>query len=105
MPSIGSQESNMPDTPAHHTHWKRVIDDRLAALRVAAPRRLEVVEELSQHLQDRYDELVAGGVDAAAAREAVLAELESPQLLRELTDVERSAPADPLPLGASGPNL
>ncbi|MBI3401178.1 MAG: ABC transporter permease [Acidobacteria bacterium] len=79
-------------------NWKRAIEDRLAGARIDAARRLEIVDELSQHLQDRYDELRAGGAPDDAARLAALNELDEKNLVRELVDVERP-PLDPLPLG------
>jgi putative ABC transport system permease protein len=80
------------------TDWKRAIEDRLAGARIDGARRLEIVEELSQHLQDRYDELCAGGAPDDVARRTALSELAERNLVRELVDVERP-PLDPLPLG------
>jgi len=42
--------------------FRRAIERRLARLRLAPVRHAEIVEELSQHLHDRYDELRAGGM-------------------------------------------
>ena len=56
--------------------WKRAVEDRLSSVRIDAARRMEIVEELSQHLQDRYDERRAGGASDAAARQAALNELD-----------------------------
>jgi putative ABC transport system permease protein len=49
--------------------WRRLAAQRLGD----AP--AEVVEEVAQHLQDRFDELTAGGVGDDAAYRAVLLEL------------------------------
>ena len=38
-------------------------------------REAEVVEELSQHLRDRYDEMLIGGVGADLAYQTLLREL------------------------------
>jgi len=71
--------------------WKRAIDDRLAGLQIDAARRLEIVEELSQHLQDRYDELRAGGAPDEAARATAVSELDGRNLVRGLADIARPA--------------
>lgn len=78
--------------------WKRAIEERLSGARIDAARRLEIVDELSQHLQDRYDELRAGGASDEAARAGALAELDDRHLVGELTRIERPPP-EPLPLG------
>jgi PadR family transcriptional regulator, regulatory protein PadR len=43
--------------------WKRVIEERLASLRIEPAREAAVVEELAQHLEDRYQELRSEGAD------------------------------------------
>ncbi|HEY8176016.1 MAG TPA: ABC transporter permease, partial [Gemmatimonadaceae bacterium] len=75
--------------------WKLEIRARLAALRLDPTRETEIVEELSQHLDDRYADLRAGGLDDAAARAAALEELSEPGMLeRELRAVtQRGAPS------------
>ena len=78
--------------------WKRAIEDRLAGARIDAARRIEIVDELSQHLQDRFEEMRAGGAPDDAARRAALHELDEHTLVRELVEVERP-PLEPLPLG------
>ena len=41
--------------------WKPEILRRLGPLNLAAAREAEIVDELSQHLEDRYQELLASG--------------------------------------------
>ena len=41
--------------------WKQEIRQRLASLKLDPTREAEIVEELNQHLKDRYTELRAGG--------------------------------------------
>jgi hypothetical protein len=48
---------------------------RLAGLRLAPAREAEIVEELSQHMDDRYEELRAAGTSDPDARLTRLAEL------------------------------
>src|SRR2546425_1177528 len=83
--------------------WKEEIRQRLADLRLAPTRESEIVEELAQHLEDRYQELLAAGATEVEASRAALAELsESDLLTQELRRVERSAPREPVVLGPSG---
>ena len=43
------------------SEWKQEIRERLALLNLAPTREAEIVEELSQHLEDRYAEMLSGG--------------------------------------------
>ena len=65
--------------------WNDEIRDRLGNLRMDPEREAAIVEELSQHLDDRYAELRGQGLDDASARAQALDELhESGRLGREL---------------------
>ena len=55
--------------------WERDLRARLAGLHLSPAREAEIVEELSQHLDDRYEELRAAGSSDADARRQALAEL------------------------------
>src|SRR5215510_4838978 len=80
--------------------WKREIRRRLASLRLEPTREAEIVEELAQHLEDRYAELLSGGAAAEGAYRTALAELrESETLERELLRVERPVAQEPIALG------
>src|SRR5262245_1691760 len=82
--------------------WKQEIRHRLANLKLDPARETEIVEELSQHLEDRYAESLANGATPEEAFRAALVESNSGELLaRELRRVERSAPQDPVVLGAN----
>ena len=59
----------MPD------NWSRDLRARLAELRLSPAREAEILEELSQHLDDRYEELRAAGSGDADARRLVIEEL------------------------------
>ena len=48
--------------------WRDEIRQRLIGLKLEPTREAEIVEELSQHLDDRYAELCASGATADAAR-------------------------------------
>src|SRR5262245_59695368 len=82
--------------------WKQEIRERLAPLKLAPTREAEIVEELSQHLEDRYAESLSGGATKDEAHRAALAELsESATLQRELRRVERRVAQEPISLGTN----
>jgi predicted permease len=87
--------------------WKHEIRRRLADLRLEPAREAEIIEELSQHLADRYAESLAGGATRDEAIRRALEELsEGETLRRELRRVERSSPPEPIPLGTNrGTNM
>ncbi len=82
--------------------WKQEIRQRLAGLKLEPPREAEITEELSQHLEDRYRELIASGVSDDQAFRVVLAELnDTPLLANELHRVERLVRQEPVVLGSN----
>jgi predicted permease len=83
--SIRNPQLNMPD-------WIQEIGRRLASLKLAPEREAEIVDELSQDLDDCYAELLAGGATEDEAYRETLAELSGRETLRrELRRVERRA--------------
>ena len=81
--------------------WKKEIADRIVNLKLEPTREIEIVDELSQHLADRYGELLSGGSTEDDACGVVLAELSQFDLLaRELRRVERAVTQEPVVLGA-----
>jgi putative ABC transport system permease protein len=81
--------------------WKNEIRQRLEGLRLELAREAEIVEELTQHLDDRYAELLAGGLTEEEAICAILSDLNDSDLLaRELRLVERRASQQPIVSGA-----
>ena len=60
--------------------WKPEIRRRLANLQLLPTREAAIVEELAQHLDDCYAELLAGGATEDAAYRAALAELSESEL-------------------------
>src|SRR5215470_15816981 len=82
--------------------WRQEIRERLKPLNLKPTLEAEIVEELSQHLEDRYAESLSGGATEDEARRAALAELsESATLQRELRRVERPSPQEPIALGTN----
>src|SRR5262245_46172056 len=81
---------------------KQEIRRRLASLKLEPAREAEIVEELLQHLEDRYFELLAGGVTEEEACRVTLAELNDTDLLaRELRRVERQVAPEPIVMGTN----
>src|SRR5258706_9280755 len=83
-------------------NWKQEIRQRLVGLKLEPTRVAAIVEELAQHLNDCYAELLASGATQAQAYRQTLAELSGNELLaRELRRVERQVPQEPIVLGTN----
>ena len=81
-------------------YWKAEVKARLAGLSLSPARELEIIEEISQHLQDRYEQELIRGATEEEAQRALLEELNAPELLgRELKQVERRVPQNPVVMG------
>jgi predicted permease len=63
--------------------WTREVRSRLSPLRLSPTREAEIVIELSQHLDDRYNELIAGGAPPDDARRLALGDFRSGNVLAE----------------------
>ena len=63
--------------------WRDEIRQRLAGLRLEPSREDEIIEELSQHLDDCYAEQLSASATDEAARRTVLAELQGSELLQQ----------------------
>ena len=88
--------------------WADVIKDRLTGLNLNPVREAEIVEELSQHLEDRYHELLSQSLSDAEARETAIREAgnisgDIPNLAHELIRIERAVPTEPEVIG--GPSM
>ncbi len=74
--------------------WSKPIRERLAGFEIDAAGESSVVEEIAQHLDDRYAELLARGASAEAARASALEELAAPGFAASLSQsLPRSAPS------------
>jgi putative ABC transport system permease protein len=82
--------------------WEQEIRQRLSKSRLSPTRENAVIEELSQYLDDCYDELRASGVSESEAYQRTLAELSGSEMLqRELRRVERQVHQEPVALGTN----
>jgi macrolide transport system ATP-binding/permease protein len=78
--------------------WSKDIRSRLENLRIDAAREADVVEELSQHLNERYDELKRGGASGQDAHRMALEELLAPDVLTErMRPLKQAQSPPPLP--------
>ena len=76
--------------------WRTLVRDRLAGMDLDPATVDDIVEELAQHLDDRYRGLLAGGIPEAEALARSLAEIDGhPRLQRDLTRLKR--PLQPAP--------
>src|SRR5438094_1550551 len=83
--------------------FKIEIRARLAELSLSPVREVEIVEELSQHLEEEYERALSCGASEDEARQQALEQLNAPDLLgRELKHVERRVSQNPVTLGAEG---
>ncbi|MBZ5499557.1 MAG: ABC transporter permease [Acidobacteriia bacterium] len=81
--------------------WKGEITERLAGLKVDPVREAEICEELAQHLEDRYQELLHGGKTHEEAYQAIQAEWgQGGKLMDELRKIEHIAKHEPIAWGA-----
>jgi len=78
--------------------WKKEIEAAIATLNLSAAREAEVVEELSQHLNDRYEELLISGVGKEEAYRILKQNLIDGKLVAGLKATVRESPT-PIPIG------
>jgi len=85
--------------PSPSADWAAEVRLRLLTLRLSPVRELEIVEELSQHLEDRWRDLLAEGLDPENARRQALADFTGPDILaRQMAPLKQAGwqhPADP----------
>ncbi len=79
--------------------FRTEIRRRLAELGLSPVREAEITEELSQHLQDHYEQALSRGATEREAMDAALQELSVTDLGGELRRVERRVPQNPVPMG------
>jgi hypothetical protein len=70
-----SNRTGLPRGEASRPDWTPHIRERLSSsLRLSPTREREIVDELAQHLDDRWRELVSGGVSPKEAKALALQE-------------------------------
>src|ERR1051325_1749871 len=90
---------NMPE-------WAEHVRPRLSPLRLAPSREAEIVEELSQHLDDHWRELIAGGASPDEATRLALADFREGNILAQyMAPLRQAYPPPSITPGASGGHL
>lgn len=100
MPDISRGAEPRPVEPKRD--WAHEIRARLSPLNLDAAREMEIVEELSQHLDEEYEELRQTGATDADARRLALEELLGPEALAAYMRPLRQARVSP-PVQSGGP--
>jgi predicted permease len=85
--------------------WSKRIRSLLADIQLDAAREAEIVEELTQHLDDAYEEAVASGLSPEEAERAALVPLRDGTLTANLRPVVRASRPEPVPGRAEGNNI
>jgi predicted permease len=81
--------------------WKSELRARLASSKLSPERELEIVEELSQHLEDQYERALSRGLSEEEAYRAALEELETPESLgQQLSRIEVHGPRNQIVPGS-----
>jgi hypothetical protein len=84
--------------------WRRIVQDRIAQLRLEPTAEWDLVEEFSQHLEDIYRELRSGGASDEEAYRNAISELDDTYPLRTGSSrAQRMPKYDPVPVGAATP--
>lgn len=80
--------------------WKHEIARHLAGLSLDPAREMEIVEELTLHLEARYDELRGDGMSEHEARRAALASLDAGDLRARLAPLRQAGMPERVAAGA-----
>src|SRR5688572_12699805 len=81
--------------------WAQHLRPRIASLKLSPVREAEIVEEMAQHLDERYEELRRSGRGEEEAERAALAELSDSQLFaRQMRALRQSHVPESPALGA-----
>ncbi len=86
--------------------WKHIIRERLLGVKLDGARESEIVDELAQHLDDRYEALRSSGASEGQAHRQALEELKDNELLtEELRKIRWSASLEPMGVPTRGKPL
>jgi putative ABC transport system permease protein len=67
--------------------WKAMVRARLSGSGLHPAHEIDVVEELTQHIEDRYQQLRSDGVPEDEAQSLSLREIDGGDFVAELLDV------------------
>jgi predicted permease len=84
------------------SQWSDQLRSKLAGLQLDPAHEAEIIQELEQHLDDRYAELRTRGESEDAAREGALREIESCEVLRRELRLSRPTAESRAVFGKNG---
>ena len=82
--------------------WREIVREHLGPLKLSGASESEILDELAQHLEDRYQELLASGMSEAKACELTIEPLKDSPLLAEVLLAHRPAALE-APSGPANP--
>jgi putative ABC transport system permease protein len=84
--------------------FQQMVRERLRDIGLSPVREAEIVDEVAQHLRDRYESHMSNGASPQEAERQIVTELNEHVLARELRDIERRW-SEPVTLGAERPDF
>ena len=85
--------------------WSEVVRSRIASAKLAPPAEADLIDELAQHLEQRYQDLIASGASAEDAERDVIAELGTGADLVNAAQRLRARYTPPAPIGVTRAGL
>lgn len=79
--------------------FQKMVRERLRDCQLSPAREHEIVDELSQHLRDRFESLLSRGSNEQEAERDLRQELEGRDLARDLREIEGCC-REPVALGS-----
>ena len=77
--------------------WRAIVRERIEAAGLDPAREAEIVDEIAQHVEDRYRELVNSGVSEAEAVRQGMEEVQARErLVKDLARLPQVPPAPPI---------
>jgi predicted permease len=93
-------DPSTPSADARRSIWTSEVRARLSPLRLSPAREAEIVDELSQHLEDRFRDSIAGGASPEEATRMALADFRSGNVLAQhMARLKQANTAAPTTLG------
>ncbi len=85
--------------------WKEEVRKRIRGLKLAPSQENEIVEELSQHLEEVYERSLKGGASEAEAKQTALLELSGDHLLQDIQRTKKPFRETPIIENSGGSNV
>ena len=82
--------------------WNRIVREHLKGLKFEGATEAEIIDEMAQHIEDRYRELLASGTSEGEAERLAVEPLNDGPLLVEAVRRARTRPASEPPTRPAG---